>query len=121
VINRKCLHEYAQTNQTKEMNMIGYQAIIRRLEECRLAAIATLRDIMRYAGDNNTGDASHSGDITGCGDIVNCHRNSKIFPKKRVFYTALFIYLYFVLLMLVAQKHKAFLHMGNCQSPNHRR
>lgn len=57
---------------------VQIQRVIRRLEERLRSPIATLRDMMGYAGENEAGETSHVGMLAEFGGLVNCHRNSVI-------------------------------------------
>ena len=79
-----------------EMDMVGHQAIgphlrprplcrlgkeieieraVSLLEERLLTTVATLRDVVRDAGNNASGQAGHGLRVTEFGDLVKCHRN----------------------------------------------
>ena len=54
---------------------IAVKRIVAVLEEGLLAAIAALGEVVRNAGKDETGEASHGAGLRELVHFVNCHRN----------------------------------------------
>ena len=63
---------------------VAVELVVGGLEEDGLAPIATLRDMMRQAGNDDAGNASNASSwhVIGIREIGTCHRNSVISESR---------------------------------------